>query len=242
MTPSDLTTPFDLTQVDRLLSTTPTVRKRLDLDRPVDPETISDCLRLATYAPNAANLQRWRWMVITDAEKRLQIAELYRALFYRDVKRAATSPDPHVQRMYSSSKHLADNLHRVPVHVIPCHLGRPNCEGGNVELSTLYGSIVQAVWSFQLALRSRGLGSAWTTMHLKDEQGVAAILGIPDDVTQIALIPVAYAIGDDFKPPQRQPLEEVAYWNSWEATTDLRGGVADPGSREDNPQRSEGNQ
>jgi nitroreductase len=212
--------PFDLTQVDRLLSTTRTVRKRLDLDRPVEHDLITDCLRLATYTPNAANTQLWRWVVITDAQKREQIAEVYRGLFYRDVRQAAVSPDPAVGRMYSSSKHLADHLHRVPVHVIPCHLGRPNCEGGNVALSTMYGSIVQAVWSFQLALRSRGLGSAWTTMHLKAEQEVGAILDIPDDVTQVALIPVAYTIGADFRPPSRQPVEQVTHWNSWPTTAD----------------------
>ena len=207
---------FDLSQVDRLLSTTRAVRKRLDLDRPVEPEVVNECLRLATYTPSAANKQQWRWLVVTDAGRREQVAEVYRALFYRDVRQAAVSPDPAVRRMYDSSKHLADNLHRVPVHVIPCYLGRPNGEGDVVALSTMYGSIVQAAWSFQLALRSRGLGSAWTTMHLKAERDVATILGIPEDVTQVALLPVAYTIGDDFKPAPRRPVEDVTYWNSWE--------------------------
>jgi nitroreductase len=207
---------FDLAHTDRLLSTTRAVRKRLDLDRPVEPEIITDCLRLATCAPSAANTQKWRWMLVTDTRKREQIAEIYRGLFYRDVRRAASSPDPAVRRIYSSSKHLADNLHRVPVHVIPCYLERPSPEGGNVALASLYGSILQAVWSFQLALRSRGLGSVQTTMHLKAEQEVAALLGIPDEVTQIALIPVAYTIGEDFRPPPRQPVDDVTYWNRWE--------------------------
>jgi len=208
--------PFDLSQVDRLLATTRAVRKRLDLDRPVEPEVVTECLRLATYTPSAANKQQWRWMVIDDAGRREQIAEVYRGLFYRDVRKSAVSPDPAVRRMYDSSKHLADNLHRVPVHVIPCYLGRPSSAGDVVALSTLYGSIVQAAWSFQLALRSRGLGSAWTTMHLKAERDVATILGIPDDVTQVALLPVAYTIGDEFKPAPRRPVEEVTYWNSWQ--------------------------
>jgi nitroreductase len=208
---------FDLSQVDRLLSTTRAVRKRLDLDRPVEPEVITECLRLATYTPSAANTQKWRWVVVTDANKRQQIADVYRGLFNRDVRAAATSTDAAVQRMYSSSKYLADNLHRVPVHVIACYLQRPDVEGGNVMLATMYGSIMQAVWSFQLALRSRGLGSVLTTMHLKSEQEVGQILGIPDDVTQVALVPVAYTIGDDFRPPPRQPVEEVTYWNSWPA-------------------------
>jgi nitroreductase len=219
---------FDLAQVDRLLMTTRAVRKRLDLDRPVEPEVITECLQLATYSPNAANTQLWRWLVVTDADKREQVAAVYRGLFNRYVRAAASEPDgassvdyaqdPATARMVSASAYLADNLHRVPVHVIPCYLERPVPESGNVGLATLYGSIVQAVWSFQLALRSRGLGSVWTTMHLRSEQEVAALLGIPDDVTQVALIPVAYTIGDDFKPPPRRPAEEVTYWNDWGAT------------------------
>jgi nitroreductase len=216
---------FDLAQVDRLLSTTRAVRKRLDLDRPVEPEVITECLRLATYTPSAANTQKWRWLVVTDADKRQQIADVYRGLFYRDrspaeydemIEQTSTS-DPSTARLLSAAKHLADNFHRIPVHVVACYLERPNIEGGNVELATMYGSVIQAVWSFQLALRSRGLGSVWTTMHLHTEQVVADILGIPDDVTQVALIPVAYTIGEDFRPPPRQPVEKVTYWNSWPA-------------------------
>jgi nitroreductase len=210
--------PFDLTQTDRLLSTTRAVRKRLDLDRPVEPEVITECLRLATYTPSAANTQLWRWLVVLDPAKREQIAEIYRGLFYRDVHRTESAPDAEMSRMYASAKYLADNLHRVPVHVIPCYLERPTPEHGAVGLATLYGSIVQAVWSFQLALRSRGLGSVLTTMHLKSEQEVAALLGIPDDVTQVALIPAAYTIGEDFSPPPRRPVEEVTYWDSWPET------------------------
>jgi nitroreductase len=217
--------PFDLSQVDRLLSTTPAVRRRLDLDRPVGREAIVECLRLATYAPSAENNQNWRWIVVTDAGTRAQIAEIWRTKFYRNRPPEAEAPDyviqsrsgdPAMTRVLNGVKYLADNLHRVPVFVIPCCMGRPNSEGVNVRLSTMYGSIIQAVWSFQLALRSRGLGSAWTTMHLHAEDEVAAILGVPEDFTQIALIPVAYSIGDDFRPPPRQPVEDVIYWNRWE--------------------------
>ena len=216
---------FDLDQVDRLLSTTRAVRKRLDLDRPVEPEVITECLRLATYTPSAANTQLWRWLVVTDADERQQVADVYRGLFYRNrspeeyqaMIEGMSASDPGTSRLLDAAKHLADNFHRIPVYVIACYLERPNVEGGNVELATMYGSVIQAVWSFQLALRSRGLGSVWTTMHLHSEQEVAKILGIPDDVTQVALIPVAYTIGEDFKPPPRRPVEEVTYWNSWPA-------------------------
>ncbi len=211
---------FDLSQTDRLLSTTRAVRKRLDLDRPVEPAVITDCLRLSTYTPSAANTQMWRWLVVLDPAKREQIAEVYRGLFYRDVYGAEHSSDPAMRRMYSASKYLADNLHRVPVHVIPCYLERPTPEHGSVGLATLYGSIFQAVWSFQLALRSRGLGSVLTTLHLKSEQEVGALLGIPEDVLQVALIPAAYTIGEDFSPPPRRPVEEVTYWDAWPASAD----------------------
>lgn len=207
--------PFDLAETDRLLSTTRAVRKRLDLERPVPPKVVTECLRLATYAPSASNTQKWRWLVVDDPARREGIAEIVRELFYRDVKAAATSPDPAVRRIYSASRHLVDNLARVPVLVIPCYLDRPSMERGVVGPASLYGSILQAVWSFQLALRSRGLGSTFTTMHLKEEAEVAALLGIPDEATQVCLIPVAYTLGEDFKPPPRQPVEDVTYWNSW---------------------------
>jgi nitroreductase len=218
---------FDLSQTDRLLMTTPAVRKRLDLERPVEREVVMDCLQVAMYAPNAANTQLWRWLVITDPAKREQIAGVYRRLFDERVRSVASTPDSEggtgrryggdeiTSRNLSAADYLAENLHRVPVHVIPCYPGRPNSEGSNVELSSMYGSILQAVWSFQLALRSRGLGSVWTTMHLHSEHEVAQLLGIPDDFTQVALIPLAYTIGADFAPPPRQPAEEVTYWNEW---------------------------
>jgi nitroreductase len=117
--------------------------------------------------------------------------------------------------MYRSTMHLADNLHRVPVHVIPCYLGRPDATTERAELVTHYASIIQAVWSFQLALRSRGLGAVLTTMHLKAEREIGALLGIPEDVSQIGLLPVAYTLGTDFKRPVRRPAEDVTYWNAW---------------------------
>ncbi|MFT3865102.1 MAG: nitroreductase family protein [Solirubrobacterales bacterium] len=207
--------PFDLEQVDRLLSTTRAVRKRLDLERPVEPAVITECLRLATFAPSAGNTQKWRWLVVDDAERRARIAAIVGELFYRDVKQAATSPDPAVRRIYGASRHLVDNLARVPALVIPCYLERPSLERGAVGPASLYGSVLQAVWSFQLALRSRGLGSTFTTMHLKEEAAVADLLGIPAEATQVCLIPVAYTIGEDFRPPPRRPVEDVTYWNQW---------------------------
>jgi nitroreductase len=211
-------TTLDRATVDHLLSTTRAVRKRLDLGRPVEPEVIEECLRLAIQAPTGGNSQGWRWIVVTDADKRAALADAYRKTWvpYIAASRAA-NPDVGQQqdRVMESASYLADHLHEVPVHVIPCVYGRSLGGGGLVESAGLFGSIYPAVWSFQLALRSRGLGSAFTTLHLPRAAEAAELLGIPDTVVQTALIPVAYFTGDDFKPAVRRPVEEITYWNGW---------------------------
>jgi nitroreductase len=200
---------------DELLSTTRAVRKRLDLERPVEREVILECLRLAVQAPTASNTQDWRWMVVTDAEKRAALAEIYRSTGHAYLSMAAeSSPEGQTRRVYESAVYLAEILDRVPVHVIPC-IAQPINLSMNVTAASAYGSIIPAAWSFQLALRSRGLGSVWTTLHLLREQEVADLLGIPEGVTQVALIPVAYTLGTDFKPAARPPVEEITSWDTW---------------------------
>lgn len=210
-------TPFDISTTDRLLSTTRSVRKRLDLERPVAPEVVTDCLRLAIQAPTAINSQSWRWLVVTDPGRRARIAELYNDTARAHLEAAvAAAPDAKTRRVYESSLHLCDVLDRVPVHVLPCIEGRLQ---DKPNPAAFYGSVLPAAWSFMLALRSRGLGSAWTTGHLYKEQEVAEVLDIPfDEVTQVGLIPVAYTIGTDFKPGTRVPVERVTYWDSWGST------------------------
>ena len=209
---------MDLSSVDHLLTTTRAVRKRLDLQRPVEPEVIEECLRLAIQAPTGGNSQGWRWLVVTDPEKKLAIAEAYRSIWvpYSQASRANTDDTNDQQhRVIDSATYLADHLHEVPVLVIPCIYGRALGGGTLVEGAGLFGSIYPAVWSFQLALRSRGLGSAFTTLHLPHADEIGKLLGIPDTATQTALIPVAYFTGDDFKPAQRRPVEDITYWNAW---------------------------
>jgi nitroreductase len=211
---------FDLTETDRLLSTTRAVRRRLDLDRPVEREVILECLRLAVQAPTGSNAQGWRWMVVTDADKRAELARLYRESGLAYLAQAAESEaDPQTRRVYERARDLAEVLHRVPVMVIPCIEGRVDGMPTVVTAST-YGSILPAAWSFLLALRARGLGSTWTTLHLVREQEAAEVLGIPDTVTQVALFPVAYTVGDDFVPAVRPPVETITYWNEWGAEPD----------------------
>jgi nitroreductase len=212
-------TTLDLTTVDHLLSTTRAVRKRLDLSRPVEPEVIEECLRLAIQAPTGSNSQGWRWIVVTDADKRAALADAYRRVWgpYVAASRAASDGNAQQERVIDSASYLADHLHEVPVHVIPCIYGGLG-NGTLVETAGLFGSIFPAVWSFQLALRSRGLGSAFTTLHLPFAAEAAELLGIPDTVLQTALIPVAYFTGDDFQPAKRRPVEDITYWNGWKQT------------------------
>ncbi len=196
---------------------------------------IEECLALAMQAPTGSNRQGWRWIVVTDPDRRAAIADIYRRssalLGSRDadtgqaraflempgVEQTAPGADRagEQQRMGASVVHLRDHLDEVPVHVVPCLVGRPSTATTPFGLSTHYGSIYPAIWSFMLALRSRGLGSALTTAHLALEHEMATLLGIPDDVTQVALVPVAYTIGTDFIPGPRLALDRVVGWDGW---------------------------
>jgi nitroreductase len=176
---------------------------------------ILECIRLAMQAPTASNAQDWRWLVITDADKRAAIADIYRRIGEQYLAYAAESAtDPQTQRVYQSAMSLTDTLAQVPVHVIPCLDRRIDTAELGIAAAA-WASIIPAGWSFLLALRSRGLGSVWTTMHLFKEQEVAELLGIPPTVTQAALFPVAYTIGTDFRPAARPPAESVTSWDTW---------------------------
>jgi len=204
--------------VDEALVTTRTVRQRLDLDRPVDRQTVVDCLRLAFQAPNGSNQQRWQWLLIDDPEVRRDVAAIYSASFGDFTPRPEDRSDyssASAQRMSRSVMYLRDNLERVPVLVIPTLRGRLDGEDIFYQAS-LWGSILPAVWSFMLALRARGLGSAWTTIHLHREREMAELLRIPfDQYTQAGLFPVAYTLGTDFKAGDRALSESAVRWNHW---------------------------
>jgi nitroreductase len=207
---------FDLAQTDALLSTTRAVRKRLDFDRDVPDDVLLECLQLAVQAPTGSNRQGWRWMVVRDAGKKEALAELYRRGGGAYLAEAARSTDPGSQtgRVMDSANFLAERLGEVPVMVIPLIVGRLD-DGTTNSAAGLFGSIIPAIWSFQLALRSRGLGSCYTTLHLGLEQEAADLLGIPPHMTQAALLPVAYTKGTDFKPAQRDPVEQITYLDTY---------------------------
>jgi nitroreductase len=210
------TTMLDLTP-DEVLATTRSVRKRLDLQRPVEREVLEECLRLAQQAPTASYAQNWHFVVVTDAAERAALGELWRSVAgpYLERRSAAAAADEHVVRIGDAVRHLAEHIHEVPVHVIPCVEGRTDGAPAAAQASR-WASIMPATWSFMLAARARGLGTVWTTFHLRHERKAAEILGIPyDKVMQAALIPVAYTLGTDFKPAVRAPLDTMVHWDRW---------------------------
>ena len=201
---------------EELLTTTRSVRKRLDLERPVSRQTITECIELALQAPTGSNAQGWSWMVVDDTKKKKIIADHYRDIYYPYREQSSKLPtDAQSSRISDSANHLAAVLHEVPAMVIPLHQGR--LEGADsFRQASAWGSILPAVWSFMLALRSKGLGSAWTTLHLPREKEVAELLGIDYRTwVQAGLLPVAYTVGTNFKPARRQPVENVMHWNDW---------------------------
>jgi nitroreductase len=214
---------------DELLSTTRAVRKRLDLERPVGMQVLRECLELALQAPTGSNAQGWHFVVVTDEARRARIGELYAAAFedYRKMPFSAhaiaeglgEADRRQQERVVDSAEYLARNLGRVPVHLIPCVTGRVDRLTGpmaHLAQASVYGSILPATWSFMLAARSRGLGTAWTTLHLSHEAEVAKLLGIPhDEVMQVALIACAHSRGTDFRPARRRPLDTVLHVDGW---------------------------
>ena len=203
-------TAMDFRTIDHLLSTTRAVRKRLDFTQAVPRSVILDCLALAIQAPTGSNAQTWRWIVVTDPAVRQSLADLYR----RPGLASSPFPAPTVpetdqqRRVGDSARYLTEHLHEVPTLVVPC----VEETGGAAGWAP---SIYPAVWSFMLALRSRGLGSCLTTVHLRHKQEAAELLGVPAGYAQTCLLPVAYYTGDDFRPAVRRPVEEVTYWDHW---------------------------
>ncbi len=206
---------------DEVLTTTRAVRKRIDFDRPVEREVIMECVEIAHQAPTGSNTQGWRWMFVDDPAKKTRIAELYRKNFYPYIGITEEGGEPpsagnaQGDRILGSAYYMAQRLHEVPMMVIPCHTGR--LEGADTfGQASSWGSILPAVWSFLLALRERGIGSSWTTLHLPDEREVAELLGIPyDSFTQVGMFPIGYTLGTDFKPATRVRAEKFVHWNSW---------------------------
>ena len=222
--------PIDIPSVDHVLRTTRSVRLRLDLERDVPRDVIEDVLGIALQAPTGANTQTWRFLVVTDPAIKADIADCYRKGAERYIadetamtrtgvsaNREFAADDMRSQQkgaVMSSSVHLLENMQNVPAMIIPCIESRFENEEAFVQAS-MYGSILPSAWSIMLAFRARRIASAWTTLHLVYEAEVRALVGMPDDYTQAALLPIAYLKGGDLHPAKRLPLSEVAYWNRW---------------------------
>ncbi len=208
---------------DHVLKTTRSVRLRLDFERPIEPAAIEECLEIALQAPTASNSQQWQWVVITEPDKVAAVAEVYRKSFNvlaarppeeRPSYGADDSRTQQSEKVTRSATWLAEQMHRCPALLLACINGRVEDQGAMTQAG-VYGSILPGAWSFMLAARARGIGMAWTTLHIRHEDEVAALLGIPADVTQAALFPMAYFTGEDFQPAPRVPLKEVVHWNTW---------------------------
>jgi nitroreductase len=209
---------------DELLTTTRTVRKRLDFERPVARELIEECLAIAFQAPNGGNMNTWHWIVVDDAKLIYQAALIYNKGLDDLIATFGTqgypgAGVPGAERIAQSTEYLRQNLHRSPALLIPVIAGRTDGAGNPSNAfwqASQWGSILQAVWSFMLALRARGCGSAWTTGHLWREREMAELLGIPcEHFMQAGLFPIAYTLGTDFKPAPRKPVSEVVSWNGF---------------------------
>jgi nitroreductase len=217
---------------DELLTTTRAVRKRLNLEKPVPITLVHECIEIALQAPTGGNTQSWQFMIVTDPALRSQLADLYRSAWdkYRGApgsvydlatKETESQRKQQHQRVISSAEYLVEHLQDVPVHLIPCMRGRNDQMTGdyaNAVHSSSYGSIIPAAWSYMLAARSRGLGTAWTTAHLFHEREAAELLGIPyDNYTQVALIPTAWYTGETFRASLRRAVADVVHENTWSA-------------------------
>lgn len=216
---------LNVMDAETLLTTTRAVRRRLDLNRPVPRELVEDCVRLAIQSPSGGNRTAYRFVIVDDPAQREAIAAIYRRAFeiYSQGPTVATKAfegDPQKtvaqERVFASVEHLAMRLHEVPVLVVPCMLGRSEERTGVRAQAGFWGSVVPAVWSFMLAARTKGLGTAYTTMHLEFERETAEVLGIPyEEVTQACLLPLAYTLGTEFSPASRPPASEFISWDRW---------------------------
>lgn len=221
---------IDLRSVDHVLTTTRAVRRRLDLGRPVERELIESCIDIAIQAPTALNGETWHFVVITEPSQRAAVAQIYRRAgeghrsgvlpldSYLSSLRAEKPDDCRFavqQRMFSSGAHLVRHMQDVPVLILACVEGRVENAGPGAQAS-LYGSIFPAVWSLMLAFRARGIGSVMTTQHIEHfEQDMARVVELPDGITQVALLAVAYFTGSDFRPAKRAPARERIHWDRW---------------------------
>ena len=211
--------------IDEVLTTTRAVRKRLDTSRPVPRALIEECLELAFQAPSGSNKNLWRWIVVDDPRIVARLGAEYRAAMgvlqngQQPSQFSDTSGSPDEAKLLESAYALAEKIDQMPALLIPLMPGRADGKSV-VEQAAMWGSIVQAVWSFMLALRSRGLGSCWATVTSRREREIADILGIPfEDYTQVGMFPIAYTVGTQFRRAWRKPVSDVLGYNGFQTAS-----------------------
>ena len=211
---------------DQLLSTTRAVRKRLDFSRPVSDQLVRECVELAMQSPSGSNNMTMQFVVVRDEAKRKAIGEIYRqcysiyqsmdGVYIRTIDKGEVDANQQQQRSADSADYLGDHMGDAPVLVIGCTQGARADGMPGMMVSSIMGNVLPAMWSFMLAARARGLGTAWTTVHLMMEQQMADVLGIPfETVQQVCLTPLAFTQGTDFKPAKRPPADSIIHWDAW---------------------------
>ena len=200
---------IDVASVDHALSTTRSVRRRIDWERPVEPSVIEACIDVATQAPTGRDAEAWRFLVLTEDEPKRAVAELYRRA--TDAFRARA---PEGQGPKPAVLTQAERLHEMPALILVCSQGRPLADNTAFQVA-FYGSVLPAAWSLMVALRARNIGATWTTLLLMHEEETARALGIPEGVTQTVLLPVGYMKDAKLRPAARKGAAEVTYWNRW---------------------------
>lgn len=213
---------------DELLSTTRAVRKRLDFDRPVPDQLIRECVELAMQSPSGSNNMTMQFVVVRDEAKRRAIGEVYRqcyaqykgwdGVYIGSIDKGDDSANAQQRRSADSADFLGEHMGDAPALVIACNAGMRTeaAQGMGMMAASSMGNVLPAMWSFMLAARARGLGTAWTTVHLMMEQAVADIVGIPfDSVQQVCLSPLAFTKGTDFKPASRPSADSIIHWDTW---------------------------
>jgi len=207
----------DVSAVDHVLSTTRSVRRRLDFGRAVPAAVLEQCIAVATQAPTGLFRESWRFVVVRDPARKADLAALYRSAFDELVEMrvaAARETGQDVPEPRPTYRMLADRLQDFPALILVCSEGRPEPAEAGVQLA-FYGSVLPAAWSLMLALRARGIGSTWTTLLARRERAVAAALGMPDDATLTVMLPVGYLKGAVLRPAPRRAPHEVTYWDAW---------------------------
>ena len=185
--------------------------RRLHSD-PIPDADLWKILDAATKAPNGGNRQPWNFVVVRDAEAKTKIAGWYLEAWnkaYGGATKDAMPADANMAKTFRSADYLANHMADVPVLVIATIRKDMFAIG-----PTLGASIYPAVQNLMLAARALGLGTALTTLHKMHEDDVKELLGIPDDVETMALIPIGRPMGQ-FGPVRRMPAEKVVYWDGW---------------------------